>query len=91
MWASHRRVWRGPGTGRRSARPAAGVHRRRLDDLFVEEDIEYARRLNEAGVAVELHVYPGCVHAFDVLPTESAARFKAALLKALGDAFTRSR
>jgi acetyl esterase/lipase len=56
-------------------------------DLFVEEDIEYARRLNAAGVPVELHVYPGCVHAFDALPTESAARFKAALLKALADAF----
>ena len=59
-------------------------------DLFVEEDIEYARRLNNAGVPVELHVYPGCVHAFDALPTDSAARFKAALYKALGNAFSKS-
>jgi acetyl esterase/lipase len=36
-------------------------------DLFVEEDMEYARRLIRAGVPVELHVYAGAYHAFDVL------------------------
>ena len=36
-------------------------------DLFVEEDMEYARRLLRAGVPTELHVYPGGVHGFDVL------------------------
>jgi len=36
-------------------------------DLFVEEDMEYARRLIRAGVSVELHVYAGAYHAFDVL------------------------
>lgn len=35
-------------------------------DLFVEEDMDYARRLMRAGVAVELHVYPGAYHAFDI-------------------------
>lgn len=34
-------------------------------DLFVEEDIEYARRLLRAGVPTELHVYPGGFHGFD--------------------------
>ena len=36
-------------------------------DLFLEEDMEYARRLTRAGVSVELHVYPGAYHAFDIL------------------------
>jgi acetyl esterase/lipase len=34
-------------------------------DLFVEEDIDYARRLIRGGVPTELHVYPGAFHAFD--------------------------
>ena len=37
-------------------------------DLFVEEDIEYARRLMQAGVPTELHVYPGAFHGFDLMP-----------------------
>ena len=35
-------------------------------DLFFEEDIEYARRLTRAGVPVELHVYPGAYHGFQL-------------------------
>ncbi len=35
-------------------------------DLFCDEVIDYAQRLNQAGVPVELHVYPGGPHAFDV-------------------------
>jgi len=34
-------------------------------DLFVEEDLEYARRLMRAGIPVELHVYPAAYHGFD--------------------------
>ena len=33
-------------------------------DLFLEEDLEYARRLIRSGVPVELHVYPGGFHGF---------------------------
>jgi acetyl esterase/lipase len=33
-------------------------------DLFVEENIDYARRLLAAGVPCELHVYPGAPHGF---------------------------
>lgn len=33
-------------------------------DLFTEENLDYARRLMAAGVATELHVYPGAPHAF---------------------------
>jgi len=35
-------------------------------DLFHDEDVEYARRLSEAGVPCELHVIEGAYHAFDV-------------------------
>jgi acetyl esterase/lipase len=37
-------------------------------DLFVEEDLEYARRLTRAGVQTELHLYPGAYHGFQVNP-----------------------
>jgi triacylglycerol lipase len=33
-------------------------------DLFMEEDVEYARRLIRAGVPAELHVIPGAFHGF---------------------------
>lgn len=36
-------------------------------DLFHEEDVEYARRLNDAAVATELIVVPGAFHGFDGL------------------------
>jgi acetyl esterase/lipase len=35
-------------------------------DIFHDEDVEYARRLNESGVACELVVIPGAFHGFDV-------------------------
>lgn len=57
-------------------------------DLFVEENLEYARRLLRAGVPVELRLYPGAFHAFDLLSTAGvsvAAREEslAALARAL--------
>nr|WP_232069005.1 alpha/beta hydrolase [Mycobacterium mantenii] len=36
-------------------------------DIFRDEDIAYARRLTTAGVPTELHVHPGCPHAFEWL------------------------
>ena len=36
-------------------------------DLFVDEDIAYATRLMHAGVPVELKVYPGGFHGFNML------------------------
>ncbi len=58
-------------------------------DLFLEENLEYARRLTRAGVPVELHVYPGAYHGFQLAPgaavTEAANRDSvAALRRALG-------
>lgn len=57
-------------------------------DLFLEEDMDYARRLVRAGVPAELHVYPGAFHAFDLIVdadvTKSFRRdWQAALKKAL--------
>jgi len=43
-------------------------------DLFLEEDLEYAHRLMRAGVPVELHVYPGAFHAFDIHATAQVAQ-----------------
>jgi len=41
-------------------------------DLFLNENIDYGRRLIEAGVAAEIHVYPGAYHGFDLLGPEAA-------------------
>jgi acetyl esterase/lipase len=46
-------------------------------DVFRDEDIEYARRLGDAGVPTELHVYPGCPHAFEALAHEAAVSRRA--------------
>ena len=36
-------------------------------DGFCDEDVDYALRLNHAGVPTELHVYPGACHGFNVI------------------------
>ena len=58
-------------------------------DLFVEEDIDYARRLNGAGVPAELIVVPGAVHGFDMMVPGAPVvqRFNAAKVDALRRAF----
>lgn len=35
-------------------------------DGFLDEDVDYALRLNRAGVACELHVYPGACHGYQI-------------------------
>jgi acetyl esterase/lipase len=40
-------------------------------DLFLGEDVRFALRLAEAGVPVELHVYPGAYHGFESLAPSS--------------------
>ena len=37
-------------------------------DLFLDENLDYAQRLLRAGVPTELHVLPGGVHGFDIVP-----------------------
>lgn len=43
-------------------------------DLFLDEDLAYARRLIAAGVPVELHVYPGAIHAFNAVAESRLAK-----------------
>jgi acetyl esterase/lipase len=79
--------------------PAVAVPSRRTDlrnlppafigvgalDLFVEENLDYAARLINAGVATELVVVPGGFHGFDIFAPESAAaqNFERAKIAAL--------
>lgn len=83
--------------------PAAAVPARRTDlaglppafigvgsiDLFVDEDIAYARRLIAAGIPTRLEVVPGGFHGFDMIGanTKVARDFTAAKLDALRAAF----
>lgn len=58
-------------------------------DLFIDENVVYAQRLMRAGVPVELHVYPGGFHGFDIfggdapLSVRARADAYAALQRAL--------
>ena len=59
-------------------------------DLFLEEDLEYARRLMRAGVPTEVHVYPGAYHGFETnahakVVKQAKADAAAALRRALFD------
>jgi acetyl esterase/lipase len=104
--ASHRYAWRsflgmepgGPNT------PLAAAPGRRTDlaglapafigvggiDLLASENIDYSRRLLEAGVPTELVVTPGAFHGFETMaPDTSLARaFEAAKTSALRRAFS---
>lgn len=59
-------------------------------DLFLEENLEFARRLVESRVPTELHVYPGAFHGFDAfaplapVSQRFVAERNAALIGALG-------
>ncbi len=57
-------------------------------DLFHDEDVDYARRLAEAGVACQLEVVPGAYHGFDVTSPKApvARRFRQSYVEALGAA-----
>jgi acetyl esterase len=43
-------------------------------DLFLDEDLDYARRLIAAGVPVEVHVYPGAIHGFDMISEAAVSK-----------------
>jgi len=53
-------------------------------DLFVDEDIQFARRLIATGVSTQLEVVPGAFHGFDLMPgTTIGPRFRETLYMAL--------
>jgi acetyl esterase/lipase len=41
-------------------------------DMFLDEDVDFANRLQEAGVPTELHVYAGAYHASEVFAPTAA-------------------
>jgi acetyl esterase/lipase len=43
-------------------------------DGFRDEDVDYALRLNHAGVPTELHVYPGACHAYQMAADSAVAK-----------------
>jgi acetyl esterase/lipase len=58
-------------------------------DLFLEEDLAYARRLLRAGVPTELHVYPGTIHGLTLLVEAQVTRtYTQAVVEALRRAFS---
>lgn len=60
-------------------------------DLFYEEDIDYARRLRDSGVAIELEVVPGAPHGFDKLPAPLSEHSLQRRFKALSRHFRAER
>lgn len=58
-------------------------------DLFVDENIEYAQRLVDAGVSTELWVVPGAFHGFDIIAPDAlvSRQFTVLKLDALRRAF----
>jgi len=58
-------------------------------DIFLDEDLDYAQRLLQAGVPTELHVYSGAIHGFDMLAPDAgiSRRLRADVNSALKRAF----
>lgn len=57
-------------------------------DLFLDENLDYARRLARDGVPVEMHLYPGAFHGFNMMAGASVSRvferdYREALRRAL--------
>jgi acetyl esterase/lipase len=62
-------------------------------DLFHDEDVSYAQRLREAGVACELRIVEGAYHAFDLFSPKAAVveQFRQSYIDAMKSAlFERS-
>lgn len=58
-------------------------------DLFHDEDVEYAARLRDAGVAVDLEIVDGAYHGFDVV--HARADVSQSFTRSMIDALSRQR
>lgn len=72
--SDHRKGWFSPSLAEDlSGLPPTWIGTGSLD-LFYDEDLDYARRLVAAGVPVELHSYPGAIHAFNAVAESRLAK-----------------
>lgn len=72
--ADHRKGWFSPALADSLAGlPPSWIGTGALD-LFLDENLDYARRLTAAGVPLELHVYAGAPHAFQLVAESRAAQ-----------------
>lgn len=69
--------------------PAAFIMACELDPLR-DEAIDYAQKLMQAGVAVELQVLPGAIHVFDVFPSSLSDQYYQTQLRILAGIFEES-
>lgn len=56
-------------------------------DLFAGENLDLARKLIDAGIPLEFHIYPGAYHGFPLVPCESGSAFARDASRALMRAF----
>ncbi len=66
--------------------PPAFIMACELDPLR-DEAIDYAKKLLQAGVAVELQVLPGAIHVFDVFPSRLSDQYYQTQLRVLASIF----
>ena len=59
-------------------------------DILVDETIDYAARLGRAGVPIDLRVYSGVYHAFDLVPGSTTDHFRDDLATAIEAFLNRS-
>jgi acetyl esterase len=71
--ADSRKAWFSPALAEDLADVAPAYLSTGALDLFLDEDLDYARRLIDCGVPTELHVYPGAIHGFEMVPGTSLA------------------
>lgn len=57
-------------------------------DILIDEAVDYVARLGRSGVPIELHVYPGVFHAFNLAPGATTDQYDADLASAIDRFFS---